>query len=287
MRFFSFSNQDLELERTDEALEHCAEAFRTPLIKNGQRRRLERLKRQIHSKIGPQIDDAFRDELEIEELNLVEEFELAKETKKAREMPALYEVAAERLKETGRFSHVLKGQESLFSCLFFGLFFEQIYSPQPGVFRFRLQKYPLDLETSAFIEHRRELFDRRFAELQQKDERKILEIIKEQRKNNQSLRLITKFSSIKLDNIKHLLVCLGKDTLLACLRRLSESYVDCRDGPNMILYNFNDMRPTENAVCFVECYDARNEPNEDHALWIEFLNSKNVPARLVPVKVAE
>lgn len=243
------------------------------------------MKSQIESGIGPR-DGASQVEYKVEEIDLVDEFKRLKETKKIG-TSTLQEVTAEHLKATGNFNHALKGQEHLFQYLFFSLFYEEIYSPMPGVFRFKLQKYPLDLETSWFIEHRREWFDQRFDELQQKDARQILELIKEQRKKNASLQQITKFKSITPESIKHLLICLGKDTLLDCLRRLSESYYNCKDGPNLILYNFDDMKPTANSVRFVECHDARDKPSDDCLLWIEFLNSKNVSADVVSVKISE
>lgn len=271
----------------DKAIQNCDEALSIPLFRDGQRRRLEQAKRQIESSIAPQEGGVERN-AEIEELDLVDEYKCAKERKNASESWAMQEATVEQLKDQYKFGDGLKGQEEFFGYMFFSLFFDQIYSSTvPGVFRFHFQKYPLDLETSAFIEHRRPLFNHRFAELQGKNPKEIYEIIKDQRKRHPSLKQATKMNSITSDHVKHLLICIGKERLFACLRRLSESYFTCKEGPNLILYNFNEWKPAENAVRFVECYDARKEPNEERMLWVEFLNSINLPAQLISVKIAE
>ena len=225
------------------------------------------------------------EQIEIVQVNLDKRIKKAKDSKKLiSHFDAIQDAACSFYKEKQKYEVSLKNQKEFFNLVLFYLFYEEIFTQLDDVYRYDLQRYPLDIVDRSFFASRKPQFAAKFKKLKKKTMNDLFEIIKERRKLNQLKHLnFTKYNSIKLEQIKQILDCFEKEKLFKILRHLVENYADYKDcNTDLILF---DSFGTTKRMKFVVIRSGVDETmNENRQQWLKYLNSIGLEVEICEVE---
>lgn len=165
----------------------------------------------------------------------------------------------------------------LFNSLFFVLFQSQIFADRPDAFRYRFQKYPLDLGTRSFYEKRQAVFEDRLNQLSKMNKKELVKLIKESNKPTCVKNLV---KQIRFESLKEIIYCIDQDTLIEILRNMAQLHSPVKaSSPNLLLYNFE--RRTIKAV---QVKRSNSPIGQAESEWLSFLESSAIPVELAWVE---
>lgn len=144
------------------------------------------------------------------------------------------------------FKKGLHSENELFNVLFFLMFYEQIFVQDPqitDIFRFPLQRLPLDFGSESFYTSRAEHFKKRFDHLAELSNESVFELIDQEYEKYKSLQTIINLESIDLNDLKEIILCIDIGSLLKICRRLAEDHRFTRSGfPDLIVWNLEEKK---------------------------------------------
>ena len=279
---------DRRLNKSNEAFMYCNNALNLSLnFKNGPALKIQAKQTEIANRLNNSFVNPLADILNVvvvvDLAHQIDEMKrLNKESKKnVPETFVIEEVSINYYKENSEYDEGLRGQNEFFNLIFFNLFYNEIYHSIDDVFRYRLQRYPVDYDSPAFIDSRRKLFEARLEYLGTRTLKQICDEISDQRTKNKCLKAITKFHSTSFDSLRQVIYCLKKDNFIKILSYLISNYLSCRDAcPTLIIWN-DETR----TIKFVECKKQDNELDLEKFFWIKFFKSINIDAEICNVSM--
>ncbi|XP_043192004.1 fanconi-associated nuclease 1-like [Amphibalanus amphitrite] len=166
--------------------------------------------------------------------------------------------------------------------LFALLFWDLLYSAEvPDSFRSAYQTLPLDLNSPAFLERRREAVEARLAELEAGSEEDACQRVAEVWEAHHGCLSLASWDVFRdCEHALSLLRCLGVRLVTAICRRLATEYRFTRSGfPDLVLWN-----PSTLTARIVEVKGPNDRLSTKQILWIQYLLDHGAEAEVCYVK---
>nr|KAG5688741.1 hypothetical protein BaRGS_002065 [Batillaria attramentaria] len=171
---------------------------------------------------------------------------------------------------------------SILSTLFILYFWDVLFMDVADVFHSPYQTHPLDFNTDAFYQHRKECIDARLAEIEKSSEEELQKMMAETWETHYSVLCAgvnwERFASI--DQIKGLISCVGGRVLAGILGRYAVQPRHTRGGfPDLTLWN-TDTKQLK--ICEVK--GPGDRLSHKQMLWLDHLLKLGVDAEVCHVK---
>ncbi|KAF9014179.1 VRR-NUC domain-containing protein [Cyathus striatus] len=170
-------------------------------------------------------------------------------------------------------------ETSILTTIFGLLFWDIIFASIPGAFETEFQAAPLDIGEDTFYAARKELIDKRLAEIRDGNAVEILKKHDEMYREKETWCIGVKWDLCSREDLAEIVECLGGNSLAFISQLFCEDYVGRSSGvPDLIVWN------AELKECkLVEVKGPGDKPMENQKLWFDSLLRAHVAVEICRV----